>query len=445
MIANRIGKINFDYIFVFLISFIPQIFAILISPFLLMWDEYAYLDNVKHVLYNTPYFEYYRFPLLWWILIPVVMIVNFNIFAIKLFLVLIYSISVIFLFKIINNYGSGWKNYVLILSYSLNGIILFWGSKIYPDILATSFLTISIYFFYKYFNEKKEKDLILYSLFSDLSILSKYEYGLWLISSIVFLNNKEKLKAITYSFLFALPYFIYNILLYGNPIYIFIEQTTIIYEYTKYQPIKIFVISLLTFAGAYLFSFIQNPKKLNNFEKAIYLYSLISILFLGFFVKTKDFRYIMMTLPSLIILTRIFIEKLKGLLLSYMLIFFVSTITSFISGFLYLLSFTFDIGYSKLSYVYRATEDIIQYNPKIILTNTIWPLVAYYTNSDVYILYNATYQIPRVYPDFIIYSPNCGIPAEFDANRYNLSLIFIYTDPSGCKVYTYKVNSYDVK
>ncbi|MGB9674890.1 MAG: hypothetical protein ACPLX8_02030, partial [Nanopusillaceae archaeon] len=131
--------------------------------------------------------------------------------------------------------------------------------------------------------------------------------------------------------------------------------------------------------------------------------------------------------------------------LSYMLIFFVSTITSFISGFLYLLSFTFDIGYSKLNYVYRATEDIIQYNPKIILTNTIWPLVAYYTNSDVYILYNATHQIPRVYPDFIIYSPNCGIPAEFDANKYNLSLIFIYTDPSGCKVYTYKVNSYDVR
>jgi len=37
---------------------------LLLSPPILFWDEYAYLDNVKNVLLNTPYFEYYRFPLL---------------------------------------------------------------------------------------------------------------------------------------------------------------------------------------------------------------------------------------------------------------------------------------------------------------------------------------------------------------------------------------------
>jgi hypothetical protein len=65
-----------DYIYIFLILFIPQLIILLLSPPILFWDEYSYLDNVKHVLLNTPYFEYYRFPLLWWILIPISYITN---------------------------------------------------------------------------------------------------------------------------------------------------------------------------------------------------------------------------------------------------------------------------------------------------------------------------------------------------------------------------------
>jgi len=120
----------------------------------------------------------------------------------------------------------------LILFYSLNGLFLIWVSRIYPDVLASSLLIFSIYFYIKYFKDSRERNLILYSLFSVLSILSKYEYGLWLISSIIFLKNKDKLKTILYSLLFSIPYFLYNLILYHNPIFIFIKQAEIVYTYT---------------------------------------------------------------------------------------------------------------------------------------------------------------------------------------------------------------------
>jgi len=95
-----------DYIYIFLISFIPQLIILLLSPPILFWDEYSYLDNVKHALLNTPYFEYYRFPLLWWILIPISYITNFNVFFIKLFLISIFSLSTVFLYKILEEYNN---------------------------------------------------------------------------------------------------------------------------------------------------------------------------------------------------------------------------------------------------------------------------------------------------------------------------------------------------
>ncbi|BFI73508.1 hypothetical protein YN1_4950 [Nanoarchaeota archaeon] len=434
------------YIYIFLISFIPQLLVIITSPPILFWDEYAYLDNVKHILFNTPYFEYYRFPLLWWTLPPIAYITNFNIFAIKLFLVIIYSLSTVFLYKILRKYNDNWINFLLILFYSINGLILIWGSRIYPDILAMSMLIFSIYFYTRFLEDNKERNLILYSLFSDLSILAKYEFGLWIISSLVFLkNNKDRIKTIIYSLIFALPYFLYNIILYHNPIYIFIKQAEVVYTYTSSQPITLLVYNLLIFSGIYLLSLFQNPKKFNNSEKAIYLYIILSLIFLAFFVKAKDARYILMLLPVFVIITRKFIENIKGLRLPYFLLFSISGIISMYYGFIFLLNYNTNLGNTYLNYVYQASMFLNQYKPKVILTNVFWPMIAYYTNAQVYIMYNATYLIPRVYPQFIVYSPNCGTPFPFDPENYNISLIYYYIDPNDCSIYVYRVNSYEVK
>jgi len=434
-----------DYIYIFLISFIPQLIILLLSPPILLWDEYSYLNNVKHVLLNTPYFEYYRFPLLWWILIPISYITNFNIFLIKLFLIFIFSLSVVFLYKILEEYDNTYINYILILFYSLNGLFLIWASRIYPDILASSLLVFSIYFYIKYFKDRKEKNLISYSLFSVLSTLSKYEYGLWLISSIIFLNNKDKLKIIIYSLLFLTPYFLYNLILYNNPIFIFIEQAEVVYKYTSYHPISLFLFNLLIFSSAYLFSLLQNPKKIENYNKSIYLYVILSIIFLAFFVKSKDPRYILMMLPPFLILTRIFINKIKGLQFSYLFLFSILNIISIYYGIIFLINYNTNLGNTYLNYIYRASDYLKQYNPQVILTNDNWPMIAYYTHSQVYIMYNTTYLIPRVYPQFIVYSPNCGVPFQFNPNDYNISLIYYYVDPNSCQIYVYRVNDYFVK
>ncbi|BBL45330.1 glycosyl transferase family 39 [Nanobdella aerobiophila] len=425
-----------NIIFVFIISFLPQLIVLITSPKILFWDEYAYLDNIKHVLFNTPYFEYYRFPLLWWILTPIAYITSFNIFIMKLLLISIFSISTIFLYKIIEdkNYII---NYILIIFYSINGLILIWGSRIYPDILATSFLIISLYFYIK---NNKERNTLLSSLFAVLSVLAKYEYGLIYIPYLIFSKNKERIKIIIYSLIFAIPYFLYNIIFYHNPIYIFIQQARVVYEYSIYQSPLVLIYYLLIFSGIYLLSLIQRIKE--DKYKVVYFYTIISLIYITFLVKSKDPRYLLMVLPTFIILTKLFIDKLKGFKMPYFILFTISGIISFYYGFIYLLNYNTNLSNTSLNYIYRASIFLDQYKPKVILTNYLWPMVAYYTDSQVYIMYNTTYLLNRVYPQYIIYTPNCGLDYPFNPENYNLSLIYYYIDPSSCSVYIYKVNGY---
>lgn len=427
-----------NYIYVFLISFIPQLIIILTSPSLTLWDENAYLANAKYVLGLSHYHELFRFPLLWWFLIPFVFLFNNNIILYRILLSIIFSISTIFLFKLFYKYNQNYfESYFFTILLSLNGLILFWGNKIYPDVFGLSFLIISIYFYYKYFNEDNKKNIILYSLFADLSFLAKYPYGLWYISFLFLNNNKDRLKALLYFILFLSPYFLYNIILYHNPIHNFISQFYAVYNNQYNQPISLFLYNVLSFLGILIFSILYIPK--NNFEKGIYLFLLLSLIYFGFFVPMKHPRYLIQILLPSIIIFRFNINRIKMIKLLIYVLLGISLFYSIYSSINeYILPY--DLCYSNLSSIYLTIQYLKQNNATVVLSNAFWIWYGNYLDAYSYSLYseNVTYLVDKLHPQYIVYSPNYGIIENYTGlNDYQL--VQSYTDICGIQAYIYKV------
>lgn len=430
-------KNKLNYLLIFIFTFLTQLFVILLSPTVLLWDENVYIANAKYVLGIGKYFEYFRFPLLWWILIPLVSIFKESFLIYRLFISLIFSISVIFLYKLFESIEkNNLKILFFILLIILNGLILFWGNKVYPDILSVSFLIFSIYFYYKFLEKNLEKDLILYSLFGILSFLSKYPFGIWLFTSWLFLDKNKKIKATIYFIIFLIPFFLYNLINYKNPIFIFLEQFRVVYLWQIKEPITKFFKDLLMYLGFLSFSMFLLPK--NKFEKSIYLLNLLSFVYFAFFVYMKDPRYLLQILIPSVILFYIKIDSFKTINFFMYLFLGISLFYSSFNG-IFGNIFEYILCYGETSSIYQSIVFLKNMNPKTIISNSFWVWYANYLNIEAYSIYSEDieYLIKKHSPDFIVYSENYGILLNLNLEKFEK--IFEYKDFCGIDVKIYKV------
>jgi len=430
-------KLKIEHL-IFLLSFLINIITILISQNSLMWDENVYLANAKHIFGITPYFEYFRFPLLWWNIALLIPLIKENYLLVRVYLSLIFAISTAFFYKLLLKIlKEDWKALFFTLLLILNGLIIVYANRIYPDAYGMSFLILSIYFFHNYLESKKERDFILFILFSILSFLAKYPYSLFLFSSWIFLNKREKIRSIVYSLLFLIPFFLYNFLLYKNPIKIFLDQFYLAYLWQNKEPISLFFENSLKYLGILILSIFFIPIKNEKFERSIYLFTLLSFVYFAFLVPQKDPRYLIQILPTSIIIFGINTEKLKGFeLLIYILLSF-SMIYSTINGIYDAINI--NLCYGELSSVYQSVQFLRKENAKVVLSNAFWVWYGNLLNAESYSIYSADldYLIKVHNPDFIVYSKNYGIPVEVDLSKYKK--VFKYTDFCGINVEIYRV------
>jgi len=424
--------------FVFLLSFLINIIVILLTPNSLMWDENVYLANAKNVFGITPYFEYFRFPLLWWNIALLIPLIKENYLLVRIYLSLIFAISTVFFYKLLLKIlKEDWKALFFTLLLILNGLIIVYANRIYPDVYGMTFLILSIYFFHNYLESGKERDFILFILFSVLSLLAKYPYGLFLLSSWIFLNKREKIKLLAYSFLFLVPFFLYNLLLYKNPIKIFLDQLYLAYLWQKEEPIYLFFENSLKYLGILMLSIFLIPIKDGKFEKSLYLFTLLSFIFLAFLVPQKDPRYLIQIIPTSIIIFGINDRKLRGFeLLLYILLSF-SVVYSSINGIFDTINI--NLCYGELSSAYQSVQFLKRENATVVLSNAFWVWYGNLLNIESYSIYNNSldYFIEKYNPDFIVYSRDYGIPVELNLNEYKR--VFKYTDLCGISVEIYKV------
>jgi len=430
-------ELKVEYL-IFLLSFLVNVIIVLLTPYSLMWDENVYLANAKHLLGITPYFEYFRFPLLWWNLSFLIPIIGENYILARIYVSLIFAISTVFFYKLLLKIvKEDWKAVFFTILIILNGLTIIYANRVYPDVYGMSFLILSIYFFYNYLESKREKDLILYTLFSVLSFLAKYPYGLFFISSWIFLNRDEKVKSILYFTLLLTPFFLYNLILYKNPVKILWDQFYFAYLWQSKEPIYLFFDNSLKYLVFLTLAILFIPIKGGRFERSIYLFTLLSFIYFAFLTPQKDPRYLVQILPTSIVIFANNIDRLKGFELLLYIAFSFSMVYSSINGMFDAIDI--NLCYGELSSVYQSVQFLKNENARVVLSNAFWVWYGNLLNAEAYSIYSTDldYLIKIHNPDFIAYSKNYGIPIEVNLSGYRK--VFEYTDFCGIDVEIYRV------
>jgi len=435
----RSVKVEYFTLFLFIII-IYGILTYFSSP-ILLWDENVYLLNAKKILEISEYSEEFRFPLLSWLLVPLIFFFGENIFLIKIFFLIIFSISIVFFYSLLEKYyKDSWKNIMIVIFLLLNGLLLFWANRIYPDVLGISFLIFSIYYLYKFQEENKIKYLILLSLFSVLSFLTKFYFGVF--ASIIFSyylikDKKVALKYTIFSLLFLSPWLIYNYLFYGNPLWNLLEQFRLAYLWQYHEPLSKFINNLLNYFGFLLLPLIIfsiNFKKLNDYEKILFIYTIIMLIYFSFFVKMKDPRYLISIIPTIFVFARKSLE-IPSFILILSFLYGISTSISFYNGIKNIIEYNrcWD-GTDVISFTIHYLK---KNNATSVISNCCWVWIANYLNIKAYSLWtDIDYLVELHKPDYIVCG-NFGLKYDCDGIKYRKEIEYI--DFCGNWVKIYKV------
>jgi hypothetical protein len=107
---------------------------------------------------------------------------------------------------------------------------------------------------------------------------------------------KDSLLLLLFHFLFYLPWAVYSIVKFDDPIYHLLQQYKAVEVWTTWQPFYLHFFYLIQFSAyILLLPFLVNRpkvKKHRNIFNLILLCIILNFIYFSFFVKLKDFRYL---------------------------------------------------------------------------------------------------------------------------------------------------------
>ena len=221
-------------------------------------------------------------------------------------------------------------------------------TRIFPDAMSLFFVTLATYLFVKGFVKKEHKYygwfffpvLIIAVMAREINILFLAIILIYwiIIEKKNFLKNKDVYYSILFGAITSIPYFIYNQLQYGNPLFQIISRYhsmtnvmfgqkpvilvdplgTLVYwklmpDYFVWPLMIVFLIGLVFLLDIFLglgLIWKQENKYLNN-KFFLFLYILVPLLFFGFIYTLYDPRYIMIIFPAAYIIAANGIIKLS--------------------------------------------------------------------------------------------------------------------------------------
>jgi len=332
---------------IFVIALLVRIIFVFSTP-VKIWDETVYA-NLGYDLSNNP-LDYsvanngwsdfipsggdsfyawpkmgFRAPLLPYLLMPLYF---FNLdFLIIFFIAFVGALSVCLVYllgKKLFNEKVGLYSAILFLLIPLHVI---YSAKILTGVLFTFFVLLTFLIFWKGYEENNKKYKVLFGVFLALALLSRYT-ALWIMpifliyflvrdKSIKFLKDKYLWYSVLAFFGTLIPWFIYGIFEYNNPIGAFIhgakasgywgglQSWTFFFEYWWQM------FSIIGFI--FLIALIYILYKKDFFKKEIYLLLIWFAFFLGMaiYMPHKEDRFILAIVPTIALISGYFIDKIK--------------------------------------------------------------------------------------------------------------------------------------
>jgi len=277
---------------------------------------------------------------------------------------------------------------------------VYFSGRILTDVFSTFFILLSVFFFWKGFEQGNKPSKFLFGFILALTILSRYT-ALWIIpiffiylciknKSFKFMKDKSLWQTFFIFLLTLLPWFVYSAFTYGNPLGAFIHGSKAASYWGGIQPWyfffqqgwEIFCVMgiLIIFSLVYLFI----TKKFKKNEVYFLLFWIFLFLFMAMLMPHKEERFLLPILPAVCILGGFFLDAIN-IKFKNKIVFIVLIILSL--SFFVCINFseTYKQSYTKENYCFLKGNEFLKnasFSSVIITENS--PITYYYTKRETH-------------------------------------------------------------
>jgi len=240
---------------------------------------------------------------------------------------LIGALSVILVYKLGKELFNEKVALISSLFFAFIPLHVFYSGRVLTGVLFTFFVLITFLSFWKGYENNNKKHKILFGVFLAFALLSRYT-ALWIIpifliyflvrdKSLKFLKDKYLWYSILVFFGTLIPWLIYGIFEYNNPIGAFVHGAKASAYWGGLQSWTFFfgywwqMFSIIGFIFVAALIYILYKK--DFFKKEIYLLLIWLVFFLGMaiYMPHKEDRFILAIVPTIALISGYFIDKIK--------------------------------------------------------------------------------------------------------------------------------------
>lgn len=274
----------------------------------LMWDENAYLGNARDVLSGSAYSEGFRFPLLGYILAAVWAVTGESVIVAKAAMIFFTLANAFVFYLICRRYFKEDMSLLLTVMMSVSSEFLFWGFRVYADVMSVFFTLLAFYFLLD--RKRPLAGPALAGVFMSLSFLSRFSAAVFMVVFLAYLLWERKPKAAALFVIGALvaasPWLVANYQWHGDPLHNLSAQMEVISAYTQPEPLEnqafnflhaMHALTLLVPVGIY-----SMYRRRPDGWLLIFLLLAAFFVYFTFFVNLKLLRYYLMAIPFLVLL-----------------------------------------------------------------------------------------------------------------------------------------------
>ena len=346
MDIQQIVKKNKLLIAIFIIALLVRIIFVFSMP-VKLWDETIYLNLGKDLSHNFLSYSFshgwsdfipsggdeayshpkagFRAPLLPY-LISFFYIFNLG-FLTNFLMPLIGALSVILIYQLGKELFNQSVGLISSLFLTFIPLHVFYSGRVLTDVLFTFFVLLTFLIFWKGYEKSSKKHKVLFGVFLALTLLSRYT-ALWIIpifllyflardKSLNFLMDRYLWYSVLAFFITLIPWLIYGIFEYDNPLGAFIHGAKASAYWGGLQSWHFFfdywwqMFSIVGFV--FIISLIYILYKKEFFKKEIYLILIWFAFFLGMaiYMPHKEDRFILAIVPTIALISGYLIDKIK--------------------------------------------------------------------------------------------------------------------------------------
>lgn len=273
---------------------------------------------------------------------------------------------------------------------------IIYSAKILTDVLFTFFVLLTFFSFWEGYENNKKKYKVLFGLFLAIALLSRYT-ALWIMpvflfyflirdKSLKFLKDKYLWYAALVFLLALIPWFIYGVSEYNNPIGAFIHGAKAAAYWGGIQSWHFFFDywwKMFSIIGiVFVFGVLYALYKKEFMKKEIYLILIWFAFFLGMaiYMPHKEDRFVLAIVPAICLISGFFVDRIK----KYKKVVLIGIIIISLFSLYFQFSTIYKNSYTGTNICFLEANKFLEKNEGALIITDESSIVYYYTKKETH-------------------------------------------------------------